>query len=165
MRTIRTLLVVAAAGALAATMTAGTAAANRLDDAPTGGAPLSAELDGFQEIDPITGEPGAGDLDATGFAVTTINPGQGLACYELSHDLDPLPFGFHIHVGEAGVNGPVVVNYFTDPMDVVPLSGCVDIDRDLAWDILRNPEGYYFNVHNEPFPAGAIRGQLSASSR
>ncbi len=165
MRRIRTLLVVAAAGALAVTVTAGTAAANRIDDGP-GGAPFSAELDGLQEIDPVTGEPGAGDLEATGFAVTTINLGTGVACYELTHDLTPEPTMFHIHVGEAGTNGPVVVDFFTDhPDGVVPPSGCVDVDRDVALDILRNPEGYYFNVHNVEFPPGAIRGQLSASSR
>lgn len=164
MRTLRTLLVVAATGVLVVGLS-GPAAANRLADSPTGGAPFSADLDGQQEIDPVTGEPGAGDLEASGFAVATINPGQQTACYELTHDLDPLPFGFHIHVGEAGENGGIVVNFFTDPEGVVPASGCVDIDRDLAKDILRNPEGYYFNLHNDPFPAGAIRGQLSASSR
>jgi hypothetical protein len=164
MRNIRIAIVLAAAGALVATLT-GTAVANRLADSATGGAPLSAHLDGEQEIDPGTGEPGAGDLDAQGFATATINPGQGVACYELEHDLTPAPFMFHIHVGEAGENGGIVVNFFTDPSGVVPDSRCVDIDRDLARDILANPEGYYFNLHNEPFPAGALRGQLSASSR
>jgi hypothetical protein len=163
MRTIRTLLILAATGALVATV-AGPAVANRLDGSPAGGAPLSSALDGHQEVDG-DGNPDQGDLDATGFAITTINPGLGVACWELIHDLDPLPFAFHIHVGEEGVNGPVVVNYFTAPGEVVPDSGCVDIDRALARDILRNPEGYYFNVHNEPFPAGAIRGQLAADSR
>jgi hypothetical protein len=164
MRTIRTLLVVAAAGALVVTV-AGTAAANRLDGSPVGGAPFSAALDGLQEIDPGTGEPGAGDLEATGFATATINLGRQVACYELSHDLDPAPFMFHIHVGEAGANGPIVVDFFTDMDGIVPSSGCVDVDRETARDILTNPEGYYFNVHNASFPAGAIRGQLSASTR
>lgn len=164
MRVVRTMIVLAATGGLLVTL-GGPAAAGRLAGSPVGGAPFSAALDGQQEIDPGTGEPGAGDLAASGVAVATINPGRQIACYELDHDLSPEPFGFHIHVGEAGENGPVVVNFFTDPGAVVPSAGCVDIDRELAKDILRNPEGYYFNVHNEPFPAGAIRGQLSASSR
>jgi hypothetical protein len=42
-------------------------------------------------------------------------------------------------------------------------SGCttVGVDRDLAKDILKNPEDYYVNVHTTLFPYGAIRGQLS----
>ena len=166
MRIIRIVTVLAMAGLLLATVV-GPATARRLPDSATGGAPLSAHLDGDQEVDPVTGELGAGDPEATGFAVATINPGQGTACYELAHDLDDdLPHMFHIHVGEAGTNGGIVVNFFTDdPGSVVPDTGCVDIDRGLATDILRNPEGYYFNVHNQEFPAGAIRGQLDRTSR
>lgn len=164
MRKARTLVILASTGALVAALS-GTAVAARLSGSPVGGAPFSAELDGQQEIDPGSGQPGAGDLTASGFARATINPGRQVACYELSHDLDPQPFGFHIHVGEAGTNGPIVVGFFTDPQSVVPLSGCVDVDREIARDILRNPSGYYFNLHNAEFPGGAIRGQLSASSR
>lgn len=165
MRTVRIVTVLAMTGLLLATIV-GPATARRLPDSATGGAPLSAHLDGQQEVDPETGQLGAGDLDASGFATATINPGQGTACYQLTHDLeDDLPHAFHIHVGEAGTNGPVVVDFFTDPDSVVPDTGCVDIDRGLATEILRNPEGYYFNLHNQEFPAGAIRGQLDRTSR
>jgi hypothetical protein len=39
-------------------------------------------------------------------------------------------------------------------------SGCADIDKALAADMLVNPQGYYVNVHTTSFPAGAARGQL-----
>jgi hypothetical protein len=163
MRTIRVLTVLCVAALLLATLL-GPATAERLAGSPTGGPAVSAHLDGQQEVDPVFGQPGAGDPVATGFAVSTISPGQGLACYELTHDLVPEPFAFHIHVGEAGENGPIVVDFFTDPTGVVPPEGCVDVDRDVAREILDNPEGYYFNAHNAPFPNGAIRGQLSRGS-
>lgn len=152
MRTIRVVAGIAAGGLLL--VLGGPAAAQEV---------LTAELDGQQEID-ADGQPGAGDLEASGSAVITIDAEQGEACYELTHDVDPDPFGWHIHVGEAGVNGDIVVNFFTDPAGVVPLEGCTAIDSDLANEILANPAGYYVNLHNEPFPDGAIRGQLEADA-
>lgn len=123
---------------------------------------LTAELDGQQEIDAATGEPGAGDLEASGSATLSFDAEQGQVCYEVTHDVEPPPFGWHIHVGEAGVNGDIVVNFFTDPQGVVPLEGCADVDSALANEILADPSGFYVNLHNEPFPDGAIRGQLEA---
>jgi hypothetical protein len=32
--------------------------------------------------------------------------------------------------------------------------------RALVADIAANPSEYYVNVHNKPYPAGEIRGQL-----
>lgn len=164
MGTSRVVTVLAMAGLLFTTPI-GVAEARRLPDSPVGGAPLSADLDGQQEVDPVAGDLGTGDLESSGFAAVAINPGRRVACYELSYDLEPEPFAFHIHAGAAGENGPIVVDFFTDPDVVVPPQGCVDIGRELATEILRNPEGYYFNAHNTPFPAGAIRGQLSKTSR
>jgi hypothetical protein len=37
----------------------------------------------------------------------------------------------------------------------------VTADRELILAILHDPSAYYFNVHNAPFPGGALRGQLS----
>lgn len=117
------------------------------------GRPLSTTLTGAAEI------PGPGDPDGSGEVFMTLNYGQGEICYQLSvSDIAPATAA-HIHVGPAGVAGPVVVGL------VAPTSGvssaCASVDRDLIKAITHDPSNYYVNVHNAPFPAGAIRGQLS----
>ena len=67
----------------------------------------------------------------------------------------------HIHQEAAGRNGPIVVDL--DPPDqgnAGTSGGCVSVDPDLLSAIRRAPHGFYVNVHNGPFPSGALRGQL-----
>ena len=63
----------------------------------------------------------------------------------------------HIHVGQEGVPGPVV-QPLEEPADGTSM-GC-EVDPMLADALVDNPSNYYVNVHNAPFMAGAIRGQL-----
>jgi hypothetical protein len=123
--------------------------------ADSGGRPLSTTLTGAAEV------PGPGDDDGSGVATITVNPGQEEVCWEISVVDITLPAtGAHIHVGPAGEFGDVVVPL--TPPDASGLSsGCEEVSRELALDILMNPENYYVNVHTTDFPDGAIRGQLS----
>ena len=122
--------------------------------------PLHNHLSGAEEVDPITGDLGAGDPNGSGLATLTVNPGQEEVCYGLSVEGITLPAtGAHIHMGDAGENGPVVVP-LTPPDASGVSSGCTDVSRELALEIIRNPENYYVNVHTTDFPSGAIRGQL-----
>lgn len=99
--------------------------------------------------------PNPGDPDGSGYAVIRLNYGQSQVCWEISYEGIAPATAAHIHVNPAGVAGPVVV-----PLNPnVP--GCVTASQDLIKAIIQNPEGYYVNVHNPEFPAGAIRGQLS----
>ena len=128
----------------------GFAAVQRADN---GGRPLSTTMTGAEEA------PGPGDPDGSGEAVFTLNHGQGQICFQLTvQDIAPATAA-HIHVAPPGEPGPVVVGL--TPPTGGSSSGCVTVDRDLIKAIMQNPEAYYVNVHNEPFPAGAIRGQLS----
>lgn len=118
-----------------------------------GGRPFTTALSGANEV------PGPGDPDGTGTAHITLNQGQGEVCFDITVANIDAAIGGHIHVGTSDVAGPVVVNLLGSTPSV--LSGCVDADKDLIKDIRQNPEDYYVNVHTAPFPAGAVRGQLS----
>ena len=125
--------------------------------APTraGGRPLTATLTGAAEV------PGPGDTNGTGTATIRLNPGQGKVCFVLTAASIVLPAtGAHIHVGAAGSFGDVVVPL--TPPDATGVSGgCVSAASATIKAILKNPSGYYVNIHTSDFGNGAIRGQLS----
>jgi hypothetical protein len=106
--------------------------------------------------------PGPGDPNASGSTVVTLNPLTGLVCYviKVSGLSSPITKG-HIHRGAATVAGPVVIPF---PLTGGPntYAGCTHADRGLIQDIIASPSDYYTNVHNAPFPGGAMRGQLSS---
>ncbi|MCI2417862.1 CHRD domain-containing protein [Saccharopolyspora sp. K220] len=133
-------------------LTVGLAGAAPGDHAARDGVKLAAKLDGAQEV------PGPGDPDGFGSARLTVFPDQ--VCVYLKVSRIQLPTtAAHIHRGVRGVAGPVVVtlpNPATGEAD-----GCVPIDRELAKELVNMPSGFYVNVHNDEFPDGAIRGQLS----
>jgi hypothetical protein len=113
-------------------------------------------------VAPLTGAaeaPGPGDPDGSGSARFWMNPGQGTVCWDYSvSGVEPLAAA-HIHRAPAGVPGPVVIPMA--PSTGIGGSGCASVDRTLIREILMDPSGFYFNVHNSQFPAGALRGQLS----
>jgi hypothetical protein len=118
-----------------------------------------ADLNGRNELDPKTLQPGAGDPDGFGSASVTIN-GTSL-CFGITVGNLDTPTAAHIHKGRKFENGPVVVP-LTPPTsgDAGASSGCVTVEAALGADILANPRAYYVNVHTTQFPDGAVRGQL-----
>ena len=106
--------------------------------------------------------PGPGDPNATGSTVIQLNSDNGMVCYTIKTagvTNPPLTAG-HIHVGAAGVAGPVVIPL---PLTGGPnlFGGCTFADPALVAKIIANPKGYYTNVHDAKYPAGVMRGQLS----
>lgn len=102
---------------------------------------------------------GSGDADGTGTATVSLDPDSDEVCYEIAvRNIDP-PTAAHIHTGAADETGGVAV-----PFDAPGAEGdwqdCVSVDPATVQQIIENPAGYYVNVHNEPHPSGAIRGQL-----
>jgi hypothetical protein len=117
-------------------------------------ATLEANLTGEQEV------PGPGDPNGRGEAEVKVF--EAKVCYELTFKRIKPATAAHIHIGRRGVAGPVVVPLFERPNNPVErrISGCVDIDSSLSKALREHPARYYVNVHNKPFPDGAIRGQL-----
>lgn len=76
--------------------------------------------------------------------------------------------GLHIHEGAATANGPVVVNTgiaAASPVMFAGGSGILDYtvnvsDAALLGRLLKNPAGFYVNLHTSVNAPGAIRGQL-----
>jgi len=133
--------------------------------------PLFAVLNGANECNTVAPPAGPdcrrGDRDAFGSATILITqaPGDALLCFGITVDnLDAPANMAHIHSGNATFNGPVVINLAPPvaPGGSNPgaSSGCVAIAAATAAAIVANPTRFYVNVHNGPFPAGAVRGQL-----
>jgi hypothetical protein len=118
-----------------------------------GGRPLATTLSGAAEV------PGPGDSDGTGQFKATLNPGKLEICYELTVTGIATATAAHVHEGAVGAAGDPVVS-LEAPADGSS-SACVSVEREILLAIIKNPAGYYVNVHNAEFPDGAIRGQLS----
>ena len=74
----------------------------------------------------------------------------------------------HIHEGQAGVpeNPGYTINLFGPSLFGAsnPVSGCTIVPRPVIGEMFRFPEFFNIVVHNEQYPAGAIRGELGGGS-
>jgi hypothetical protein len=111
---------------------------------------LHAQMTGEQEVPP-------GDPDGFGSA-TVILSSPARICYVLTASNIAPANAAHIHLGAAGVAGPIVVPLAPPTFGVS--GGCTMADPAVVANIRTNPSIYYVNVHNVPYPDGAIRGQL-----
>ncbi|GHH87500.1 hypothetical protein GCM10018793_63520 [Streptomyces sulfonofaciens] len=123
------------------------------------GTRLLALADGGQEVKAA----GKKVDDPDGHAVAFMDPHGTSIDYSTAWvNIDEPTLG-HIHQGALGVNGDVKVPLFTTPMpqNVFAASGtATGQDPALVARIRHNPVGFYFNLHTDQFPDGAVRGQL-----
>src|SRR5215218_9492280 len=113
-------------------------------------ATLEASLTGEKEV------PGPGDPNGWGEAEVKVYKAR--VCYELEVKRIKPATAAHIHRGGPNVAGPIVVE-LKAPTDGTS-EGCKAISKKLSKKLRDNPSHYYVNVHNDPYPDGAIRGQL-----
>ena len=106
---------------------------------------------GEQEVPAVT-------TDASGTGAITLNTTTGLIIGTINV-FDISPTMAHIHAGEAGENGPVVLA-LTDNgsgVFVVPVSTVLSTEQ----VALMQAGGLYTNFHTTEFPSGEIRGQIT----
>jgi hypothetical protein len=110
----------------------------------------------------------SGDADGSGSAVVTVNAGRQTVCYDIQvagidapQEPGPGIGSAHIHVRPGGGIAIDLDTVFTPGTgDTFVSSGCVQADRRVLVDVLRNPSQYYLNVHTEAAPLGAVQGDL-----
>ncbi|HVR42700.1 MAG TPA: CHRD domain-containing protein [Thermoanaerobaculia bacterium] len=123
-----------------------------LAPALAGAQTLTATLLGSNEV-------GGGAPAGSGIAVVSFD-GTSITYTILVSGIDA-PTAAHIHVGAAGTDGNVVVDF--QPSFVAgTATGTVSGDASTVAAILASPAGHYVNVHTSQFPDGAVRGQLSS---
>ena len=129
---------------------------------------VRAMLGGNQENPPVS-------AGAHGDATVTVNRATQQIDYEVNiYNLPTGIVGAHIHVGTAGVNGPIIINF---PVVAVGQSGAFQLKGSARASelMVRAEQGIrsfdeaafaiasgaaYVNVHTQANPGGEIRGQL-----
>jgi hypothetical protein len=106
---------------------------------------------GDQEVPAVT-------TDASGTGAITLNTTTGLIIGTINV-FDITPTMAHIHAGEVGVNGGVVLT-LTDAGDGV-LTVPSDTSLDMTQMDLMRAEGLYTNFHTTENTGGEIRGQIT----
>lgn len=129
---------------------------------------FEATLTGAEEVPVVI-------TDATGQAEFEVSADGKSVHFQLEvADISHATQG-HIHLGKAGVNGPVVVFLLSKPGQLLDLSGEIEVEgtftaADLIGplkgkplsalvDALRSGNAYA-NVHTKANPGGEIRGQI-----
>jgi hypothetical protein len=122
--------------------------------APDAAAPAATiRLTGAHEV------PGPGDADGSGMARIRLDEASGSVCFELVvRDIAPATMA-HIHPGAAGEAGSPPLVALAAPTSGRS-QGCVAVPQAVAARLRANPAAFFVNIHNAPFPGGALRGQL-----
>lgn len=164
--------------ALAAFIAACGDSSNPNPNTPSNTGPLvfTAQLSAANEVPPVANA----EANARGNVTITINVprdsagvpnGNGTANFAVQ--MSGFPPGTpaiaaHIHPGAAGATGGALVNTGLSPATAVLMGDGTAtvtfsdraITQEQATNIMNNPGGFYFNVHTQLNPGGAIRGQL-----
>lgn len=108
--------------------------------------------------------PASVDAGASGDALISVRPPTTI-CYSVKFfGLATAATGLHLHLGNAGTEGPMAVPLTVPAATSGETSGCTTTDATIVSQILNDPSGFYVNLHDTTSPAGAARGQLQAAT-
>ena len=122
---------------------------------------LSASGSGDEEVPEGSGEEGT-DLTAS---ISLTEDGDMTYTITVTGNSETISAA-HIHKGEEGENGDVVVELDAEAVDEGKAAE-VELEPDLAKRIIENPENWYLNTHSESFqpPSGVARAQLKSAEK
>jgi hypothetical protein len=102
-----------------------------------------------------------GDPDGGGQADFQFNLSNNQICYEIQVvNIDLPATAAQIRRGTDDVTGDSVIP-ITPPDASGYIKDCITPSSGLFDEIAENPGGFYLNIENRDFPAGAMRGQLA----
>lgn len=129
-------------------------------------ASMTVAVGGRPFVVPLSGG-AAGDPDGTGTAVLRVNPGTTEVCYTITVSNIGQPTEPFAGLGAAHIHDYATTGIFVDlatnwtaTTSGFMTTGCTDAERDALIALLRDPSGYYVNIHTVDYPGGAIRGDL-----
>jgi hypothetical protein len=140
-----------------------------------GAAPVTfnVNMTGQKEID-SAGTANHGDLNGSAVGTITLDAGSGGSTGTLVFNLtlsnlaNPPATDFHIHTGASNVMGPVFIPFgvsASDTLSATQFSGSrTGLNSANVATVLSNPAGFYVNIHNGEFAAGAVRDQVPEPS-
>ncbi len=109
-------------------------------------------LTGFDEVPPVT-------TTATGKADFSYNVSTNALTYKIEASGITSATGIHLHVEDAGVNGPVAINIPVPPsFPAKPATGVLNLTSLGEVTLLTN--GIYLNIHTPQYPNGELRGHV-----
>ncbi len=110
---------------------------------------VSARLRGSAEVP-------KGSPTGSGVAKVTLNMQKSRACWTIAVPGIGKPLSAHVHKARPGKTGAVVI-----PLGAMFMTkGCVKVPLRTLRAVVKNPRGYYVNVHTRMYLGGALRGQL-----
>ncbi len=98
---------------------------------------------------------------AAGFARFQFHPDSNHLDYEIRIIGIVSATASHIHLGNVGVSGPIIINLHKPGVPITPaapLTGTVLLNASQVDNLYRGR--YYVNVHTPQLPAGHMRGQI-----